>query len=124
MNELIDQLVSQVKVNETQARGGTGVILKAVREKLGPVEFGKVTAAIPGFEDLARQVPEAGGFGKLFGGFASAVGGQNGALLANIVTGFGRLGLTTEHAKSFAPVILEFVRTRVGWNVRGTVASL
>jgi hypothetical protein len=114
MKELVDQLVTNLKVNESQARGGAAVLLKAARDKLGADEFRSMLGGVPGLEELARQVPAAGGMGKLFGGLASAVGGSNGALLAGIVSGFGRLGLTPDHARNFAPVILEFVRARVG----------
>ena len=74
-----------------------------------------------GVDDLMRQAPEAGSVGKLFGGFASALGGGNAAIVANVVTGFGALGLTQEHAKRFVPVILEHLRARVG---DGTVETL
>jgi hypothetical protein len=114
MKELIDLLVSNLKVNESQARGGTAVLLKAARDKLGADEFRHMLGGVAGIDDLMQQAPASSGMGKLFGGFASALGGDKGALLANIVTGFGRLGLTPDHARSFAPVILEFLRTRVG----------
>ena len=114
MKELIDALVSQLGVNDKQARGGAGVLFKAARDKLGNGEFDKLVGKVSGIEDLIKKVPEASWLGKLFGGLASSLGGDNAALIANVVTGFGRLGLTQEHAKSFAPVILKFLRAEIG----------
>ena len=107
MKELVDLLVQTVKVDERQARGGAAVLLKAARDKLGAQEFSSMLGALPGLDELIRQAPQAGGL-------ASAVGGSHGALVADIVSGFGRLGLGTEHAKRMAPVIMQFVRGKVG----------
>jgi hypothetical protein len=57
-----------------------------------------------------------GGLGGLLGGLAGAIGG-NAALISTIVGGFGKLGLTANDAKRFAPVMLEYVRTRVSPDV-------
>lgn len=114
MKELVDALVAQLQVDEPQARGGAGVLFRAAKEKLGAAEFRTLLGGVPGIDDLVRQAPEAGGVGRLFGGFASALGGGNAAILANVVTGFGAIGLSADHAKRFVPVILEYLRARVG----------
>ena len=114
MKELVDQLVNVLRIDERQARGGAGVLLKAARDKVGTQEFASMLGGLNGLDDLIRQAPQAGGLGKLFGGLASTVGGSHGALVANIVSGFGSLGLSTEHAKQMAPVILQFVRGKLG----------
>ena len=114
MKELVDLLVQTVKVDERQARGGAAVLLKAARDKLGAQEFSSMLGALPGLDELIRQAPQASGLGRLFGGLASTVGGSHGALVASILSGFGSLGLNAEHAKQMAPVILQFVRGRLG----------
>lgn len=114
MKELVELLVKNVNVDERQARGGAAVLLKAARDKLGAQEFASMLGGVPGLDDLLRQAPQAGGLGKLFGGLASTVGGSHGALVASIVSGFGSLGLSAEHAKLMAPVIMQFVRGKVG----------
>lgn len=113
MQALIDALVSQLKVDSKQATGGAAVLFKAARDKLGPGEFSQLLGSVPGLDGLMRQAPEAGGLGKLLGGFASSVGGSNTAIIANVVSGFGKLGLTQEHARQFVPVILDFLRSQV-----------
>jgi uncharacterized protein YidB (DUF937 family) len=75
MNELITQLVSQLGVQEGQAKGGAGLLLKLAQSKLGG-DFSKVSAAVPGLQDLIKSAPEAGGAGKLLGSLAGALGGE------------------------------------------------
>lgn len=114
MKELIDMLTQNLGVSAAQAEGGAGVLFKAAQDKLGSAEFGKLLGGVPGISDLLKKAPPAGGggLGGLLGGLAGAVGG-NAALIANIVGGFGKLGLTTEHAKKFVPIILGYLRTKV-----------
>jgi hypothetical protein len=114
MKELIDLLTARLKVDERQARGGAAILLKAAKDKLGGAEFSRMLGSVPGIDALANKAPSGGG--GLLGGLASLAGG-NTALLANIVSGFSKLNLTTEHAQKFVPVILDYLRTKVGPDV-------
>ena len=119
MKELIDMLTKNLGVNGAQAEGGAAVLFKAARDKLGEGEFGKLLGGVPGMSDLLHKAPAAGGgggLGGLLGGLAGAVGGNAGAIAA-ILQGFGKLGLTADHAKKFVPIILEFLRTKAGPDV-------
>jgi len=114
MKELVDMLVQNVKVDERQARGGAALLLKVARDRLGPQEFTSMLGGVSGLDELIRQAPQAGGLGKLFGGLAGSLGGSHGAALAQIVSGFGSLGLTPDHARQMAPVMMDFLRGKVG----------
>jgi hypothetical protein len=118
MKELIDMLTKNLGVNAGQAEGGAGVLFKAAKDKLGGAEFDKLLGGVPGVSDLLKKAPAAGGggLGGLLGGLAGAVGG-NAGLIATVVGGFGKLGLTTDHAKRFVPIILTFLRSKVGPDV-------
>ena len=117
MKELVDMLTKNLGVTGAQAEGGAGVLLKAAQDKLGAAEFGKMLGGVPGLTDLMKKAPSSGGgLGGLLGGLAGAVGG-NAALIATIVSGFGKLGLKADDAKRFAPIILGFLRTKVGPDV-------
>jgi hypothetical protein len=120
MKELVDRLVKQLGVEDRQARGGSAVLFKAARDKLGATEFDRMLGGVPGVGDLVKQAPSSG-IGKLFGGLAGALGGGNAAIVANVVTSFASLGLSQEDAKRFVPVILGFLRERVG---KGTMETL
>ncbi|HET9864125.1 MAG TPA: DUF2780 domain-containing protein [Steroidobacteraceae bacterium] len=118
MKELIDMLTGSLGVNTAQAEGGAAVLFKAAKDKLGEGEFSKLLGSVPGLADLLKKAPPAGGggFGGLLGGLAGAVGG-NAALIGTIVGGFGKLGLGTDDAKRFVPVIMDFLRKKVGPDV-------
>ena len=117
MQELIDMLTRKLGVNATQAEGGAAVLFKAAKDKLGADEFTKLLGGVPGLGDLMKKAPASGGgLGGLLGGTAGAMGG-NAALISTIVGGFGKLGLSADDAKKFAPVMFEFLRTRVSPDV-------
>lgn len=115
MKELIDMLTKNLGISAPQAEGGAAVLFKAAKDKLGGEEFGKLLGGVPGLTDLVHKAPASGGggLGGLLGGLAGAVGGNAGAIAA-ILQGFGKLGLSAEHAKKFVPIILEFLRSKVG----------
>jgi hypothetical protein len=118
VKELVDLLVKNLGVSGSQAEGGAAVLFKAAKDKLGGEEFGKLLGGVPGLSDLMTKAPAAGGggLGGLLGGLAGAVGGNAGAIAA-ILQGFGKLGLSADHAKKFVPVILEFLKSKVGPDV-------
>jgi hypothetical protein len=118
MKELIDMLTGALGVNAAQAEGGAAVLFKAARDKLGEGEFSKLLGGVPGLADLLKKAPApgGGGFGGLLSGLAGAVGG-NAALISTVVGGFGKLGLRTDDAKRFVPVIMDFLRKKVGPDV-------
>jgi hypothetical protein len=121
MKELIDQLTKSLGINDAQAEGGAAVLFKAARDKMGGDEFGKLLGGVPGLNELIRKAPAAGGgLGGMLGGLASAMGG-NAGLIATIVGGFGKLGLKPDEAKKFVPVIMGFLRTKVGPDVVSTL---
>src|SRR6187399_2505107 len=119
MKELIDMLTGALGVNVAQAEGGAAVLFKAAKNKLGDGEFSRLLGGVPGLDELLKKAPAAGGgggLGGLLGGLAGAVGG-NAALISSIVGGFGKLGLKPEDARKFVPVILGYLRTKVGPDV-------
>lgn len=113
MKELIDLLTKQLQVDERQAQGGAGILFKAAKHKLGSTEFSRMLGSVPGIDELISKAPDGGKLGGLLGGLASLAGG-NAAILANVVSGFSRLNLTSADAQKFLPVILDYLRGKVG----------
>src|SRR3954452_14363582 len=118
MKELVDALTKNLGVSGTQAEGGAGVLFKAARDKLGSAEFETLLGKVPGLHDIMNKAPAAGGGGLsgMLGGLAGAMGG-NAALITTVISGFGKLGLTPDHAKKFVPVILDYLRSKAGPDV-------
>jgi uncharacterized protein VcgC/VcgE DUF2780 len=122
MKELIDQLTKNLGVTGAQAEGGAAVLFKAAKDKLGAADFDKMLGGVAGLGDLMKKAPASGGggLGGLLGGLAGAMGG-NAALISTIVGGFGKLGLTVDDAKRFAPVMMGFLRGKVGPDVAAKI---
>jgi hypothetical protein len=122
MKELIDMLTGALGVDARQAEGGAAVLFKAAKDKLGEGEFARLLGGVPGLSELVTKAPAAGGggLGGLLGSLAGAVGG-NAQLISTIVGGFGKLGLSTDDAKRFVPVILDFLRKNAGPDVVSTL---
>ncbi len=118
--ELLQMLSSQLGITEEQAKGGSGLLLKMAKEKLGSDEFSKVASSVPGLDDLISSAPESGGIAGALGGLASSLGGGAGQLgnLAGLAGGFKNLNLDASLVGKFIPVILSFVQSKGGDSVK------
>ncbi|MGB3655379.1 MAG: DUF2780 domain-containing protein [Rivularia sp. (in: cyanobacteria)] len=129
--ELVQQLVSNLGVQENQAKGGAGLILKLAQDKLGGGEFAKVASAIPGADMLLGSAPseESGGGGMMgaLGGMAAGMmGGGQGANLGSLMSlagGFSKLGMDGNMVTKFFPIILNFVQQKGGADVAGILSK-
>jgi len=114
--ELIEQLVSNLGISEDAAKGGSGLLFKMAKEKLGSGDFSKVSNALPGIDDLMKSAPESGGMLGGLGKLASGLGGGAGQLgdLAGLAGGFSKLGLDSGMIGKFIPIILSFAQSKGG----------
>lgn len=124
--ELINQLVQQLGIDEGQAKGGAGLLLKMAKDKLGAGDFGKVADAVPGIDSLIQSAPEEGGLGSTLGGLSSALGGGAGSLgsLASLAGGFSKLNLDSGMVGKFIPIILSFVQSQGGDSVKNLLSGV
>ncbi|MGB6299816.1 MAG: DUF2780 domain-containing protein [Rivularia sp. (in: cyanobacteria)] len=128
--ELVQQLVSNLGVQEDQAKGGAGLILKLAQDKLGGGEFAKVASAIPGSDMLLGSAPSqdagSGMMGALGGMAAGMMGGNQGANLGSLMSlagGFQKLGMSGDMVTKFFPVILNFVQQKGGADAAGILSK-
>ena len=126
MMELIQQLTSNLDVNENQAKGGAGLIFQLAQQQLGNSEFAQVASVVPGISDLMGAAPKAGGgLAGAIGGLAGAIGGGGKvASLAALAGGFGQLGLNPTMVSQFVPIILSFVQNQGGDGVKDILAQV
>jgi hypothetical protein len=113
VRDLTAKIAAQVGVSEQQASGGAALLMAAARDKLGAATFDQSIGTLPGMAALLAAAPKPKGLGRLFGGAASAVGGKRAAMIATVVSGFGQLGMNTDHAQAFVPVIVEHLRSKL-----------
>ena len=126
MMELIQQLTSNLDVDENQAKGGAGLIFQLAQQQLGDSEFAQVASVVPGMSDLMGAAPAAGGgLAGAIGGLAGAFGGGGKvASLAALAGGFGQLGLKPTMVSQFVPIILSFVQNQGGDGVKELLAQV
>lgn len=131
--DLVQQLISQLGVNEGQAKGGAGMLFKLAQEKLGSGEFQQLVNAIPGITGLMKSAPEPGAQGGLMGAIGSAastfggLGGKNMESLSNLsqlAGGFSQLGLSADMVGKFLPIVLGFVQEHGGEHARGLLEKV
>ena len=136
--ELIQQLVSNLGVNEDQAKGGAGLLFNLAKDKLGAGDFQQLTDKIPGVSDLLGAAPApstgasaGGGMMGALGGVASSLGAGGlgdklGGLgdLASLASGFSQLGLSSDMVGKFVPVVLSFVQSQGGDSMKGLLEKV
>lgn len=120
--DLINQLVSTLGVSGQQAEGGTGVLMKLVKDNLSGTDFGRILGAEPKLEGMMSQAPESGGDSLLgmAGGLLSSMGSDKLAGLTQIAGGMQKLGLDKDTLVQFIPVILQYFQKQG----QGDIASL
>ena len=129
--ELLNLITQNLGVDDNQAQGGAGLLLKMAQEKLGGDDFSKIAGLIPGISDLIQAAPaeeeSGGGLMGALGGLASAIGGDKlGAIgsLAQMAGGFSKLGLSPDMVGKFLPIILSFVQNKGGDEAKGILESV
>lgn len=119
--ELLNQIVSTLGVSEDQAAGGTGLLMKLVKDNLGGGDFQKVLGAEPQLSSLMEQAPDSGGgLMGMAGGLLSSMGNDKLAGFAEIAGGLQKLGLEKETLMQFAPLVLNYFQQQD----KGDIASL
>ena len=122
--DLINLLTSQLGIKEEQAAGGAGLIFNLAKEKLGG-DFSQITDAIPDVNGLIEKAPDTnGGIMGALGGLASSFGGDKLGDLASLASGFSKLDLDAGMISKFAPIILEFVKSKAGDGVMGLLGKV
>jgi hypothetical protein len=118
--ELVDQLTKNLEVSQNQAQGGAGLFFKLAKDKLGGSDFSKVSSAVPDIDSLISAAPASGG-GILAGMGKRLVGGSG---LASLAGGFSKLGLASGMVGKFAPIILSFVQSKGGDEVKSIMEKV
>ncbi|RNF83125.1 DUF2780 domain-containing protein [Montanilutibacter psychrotolerans] len=120
--DLVQMLVSQLGINDQQARGGTGLLLKLAQDRLAGSEFASLANAVPGAADLIAAAPGEDD-GGLMGALGGLLGGQAGDLMT-LANGFSKLGVDLDTARNFLPVITGFLGEKGDGAAQAVLAKL
>jgi hypothetical protein len=123
--ELLEILTSQLGISEEQAKGGSGLIMKLVKDKLSGDEFSKVAEAIPGVQGLIAAAPESGGLMSALTGLAASLGlGGKLGNLSSLASGFKNLDMDTTTIGKFVPIVLSFAQEKGGDTVKNLLEKV
>ena len=110
---LVQTLVQQLGVTETQAAGGAGSLLNYAKGALSKDDYGKVTKAVPEANDLIKKAPKTDSKSAAVGSaLGSAAGSAAG--LVNVGSSFKKLGLSSDMVGKFAPVVCDYAEKKGG----------
>lgn len=117
---LVDLLVSQLGVTETQAEGGAGSVFKSAQKSLSTEDFASIAKAVPGIDSMMAAAPEAEESKSSALGSVSSMLGKKGSSIGSMVDlagSFGKLGMDGDMVGKFVPVILDYVKESGGETV-------
>jgi hypothetical protein len=123
---LVGLLTQKLGITEEQAKGGAGAIFNMAKQKLSTQDFGTVADAVPEMDDLLKAAPATGGLGGAIGGKMPSLGGSAQELggLASLSGSFSGLGLQSDMANKFVPIILSYVESKGGGTAKNILASV
>jgi hypothetical protein len=123
--ELVQELTQQLGINQQQASGGLGLLMRAAKDKLGG-DFGQVARHVPNVDSLINsapspQAPGGSSAGGMLGAIGGMLGGKGSGLgsLGSLAGGFQQLGLSPGIISKFVPIVLNFFQNRGGAQTRG-----
>lgn len=124
--ELLQQLVEKLGVTDSQASGGTGLILQMAKEHLDGADFSKIAEYIPGAESLIAAAPSEEGEGVMgmLGGIASKLGADKLGDLAGLASGFSKLDLDGGMIQKFISIITDYLKENGGDSVQQLLANV
>lgn len=118
--DLIQLLISQLGVNEQQAKGGLGALLKTAQGKLSSGSFSEIEKLLPNIAELLRAAPASGGGLGALGGL---LGGQMGEL-AKLAGQFSSIGLNQSQIAPFAKLVFEFLSQKLPPDAKNELIKL
>ncbi len=111
---LIGMLTSQLGVSNEQALGGSAALFGLAKQSLSADDFSSVTKSLPGVGSLLGAASMGSDSSD-----SSAGGG-----LASVAGQFSSLGLSSDMAGKFVPVVLDYAKSVGGGNTMGLLQGV
>src|SRR5262245_43161808 len=126
MADIVSELASKCGISTEVAQKGLGLILGLMKSKLPAESFAKVSAAVPGADNMMAAVADTAG--QASGGVVGAVKGAIGKIFGGgtdaVVAQFAQVGMTPDQIQGFIPKVVEFFKGKLPENVMSQVAGL
>jgi len=114
---LVDTLVKQLGVSQTQAQGGTGALFQMAKNKMTESAFSQVSQSVPGMDGILAAAPKpqpASATGNLLGTLANATGNSTLKSAASVINTFQQLDMSKGMVSQFTPIIIDYVKKNSG----------
>lgn len=109
-SDLVKQLMEKADVSEDQAMGGAGALFEMAKGELPADDFGKISDAVPGMDDLLGSVPSIGNNKtSMLGSAAKQLTG-----MPKVQAAFDKLGISQDKVAVFTPIIVNYVEEKGG----------
>ena len=124
--DLINMLTQNLGISDSQAEGGTGLLLDLAKKQLGGGDFSKITSAIPNADTLMKSAPQESSLGGMLGGLGGMLGGKAGNLgnLAALAGGFSKLDMDSGMLQKFVPVVMSYLKEQGGDEIEGILKNV
>jgi len=118
MDELINQLTTQLGIDPAAANQAVGMVLALLKTEGGNDLFEKLSASIPGAQASANAAPTPNEIseGGLLGSVMGMLGGSAGKGLS-LVAALKALGIDQQQLAPFANIVLDFIKRKAGSDV-------
>jgi hypothetical protein len=134
IQDFIGQATQKLGISKDAASAGAGGLLSMIQQNVGAADFGKLAAAIPGADALAKSGGggggpgggSGGGLGGMLGGLAQKAGGLLGGNAGGAAGALGALagaGLTGEKASGFLGMFMGFLKQHLKGDLLKNIAS-
>jgi len=122
---LVDLLVSQLGVTQTQAEGGAGSIFKSAQKNLSVDDFSLIADVVPNMDSMLAAAPEIKSTSGTLGSVKSLLGNSDSNLgsMVGLADSFGKMGMDADMVGKFVPVVLDYVKGSGGETVMNLLKS-
>jgi hypothetical protein len=125
INEFLQSAVSNLGVDESAARSGTGAMLRLFQKNASGADFSELLNRIPGAQSLLGEAPReeapkpgGGSLSSLLGQAAAGMGGSAGSALG-LVEMLRKAGIGAEKTGPLAMMFVQFIQTKAGQDLAG-----
>jgi hypothetical protein len=127
MADIATELANKCGISADVAQKGLGIILTLLKSKLPAESFAKVSAAVPGADNMMAAVADTGE--QAGGGVVGAIKGAIGQIFGGggaeaLLAKFGQLGISAEECHGFLPKVMEFLKGKLPENVMSQISGL
>jgi hypothetical protein len=136
MNEILANLMSQFGMNESQAKGGLGMVLNLLKENLNDADYSEVANLFSDPSNLINLAQKfmqnsdetSNGLSGLLSSMSSmtsALGIDTGSLgnLTKLMSGLDSIGIDASKFGSFVEMITGFLKSNLGDEIVGKVLN-